>query len=68
MNTKKDTFCVIYGVNEHKKGHKKDNLNRPDSESYLQSTLSVIDQTFIGVVLRLRYDFFLKGVKNLKIF
>jgi hypothetical protein len=29
----------IYGVNEHKKGHKKDNLNRPDSESYLQSTL-----------------------------
>jgi hypothetical protein len=31
-------FCVIYGVNEHKK----DNLNRPDSESYLQSTLLVV--------------------------
>jgi hypothetical protein len=25
----------IYSINEHKK----DNLNRPDSESYLQSTL-----------------------------
>jgi hypothetical protein len=26
-------FCVIYGVNDAKMSTKKDNLNRPDSES-----------------------------------